>query len=223
MGKIEFVTNGEFINEILTLKYNSQVIYEGYTDNLVTSITGNLELQLNYNTENTYSVIARKGGNYIIWLPKLPVGSNYKYEPIIFSVNQFVELWSFLGYRAEEELKSVKNINKDELRLVWLMKARGTEQITNLSDLIKSVKNNMIAFSTNLDGEKELLSFLINQWEFENVEIIESKTHWENYIAYLDRGSVEEWTVFKKDKYGNLYINLDNRYTLFPQPISYPK
>src|SRR5699024_12161824 len=116
---------------------------------------------------------------------------------------------------AEEDLKSVKNINKDELQLVWLMKARGTEQITNLSDLIKSVKNNMIAFSTNLDGEKELLSFLINQWEFENVEIIESKTHWTNDIAYLDRGSVEEWTVFKKDTYGNLYIIFDIRYTFF--------
>src|SRR5699024_12783181 len=101
-----------------------------------------------------------------------------------------------------------------ELQLVWLMKARGTEQITNLSDLIKSVKNNMIAFSTNLDGEKELLSFLINQWEFENVEIIESKTNWKNYIAYLDRGSVEEWTFFINDKYSNLYIHFDNIYNL---------
>ena len=50
---IKFMENLQ--NELLKLSNGSQTIYEGYTDNLVTSVTGDLELKLNYGMSNTSS------------------------------------------------------------------------------------------------------------------------------------------------------------------------
>ena len=48
MKQLSYDVKGENIYEVLTLKYDSQILYMGYVDDLVTSITGDLELKLNY-------------------------------------------------------------------------------------------------------------------------------------------------------------------------------
>ncbi|MGY0691936.1 hypothetical protein ACW2QC_03985 [Virgibacillus sp. FSP13] len=215
MKKLDYKTYGEFTNELLNFKYDSQIIYEGYTDNLVTSVTGDLELKLNYGTSNTSSVIARKYGDHIVWIPKNPLDSDYRYKTIILNSEQFTELWTFLKYKAEDDLEIIKNISADELKLMWLIGARGTERIDDISSLIKSVKKNTIALSTSLEHRDTIFYNLIeNQWALKKDRIIEGKDNWESFIAYLDKGVNEEWEVFKKDNKDNLYIHLGNGYCL---------
>ncbi len=214
LKKLDYKTFGEFTNEFLNLKYDSQIIYEGYTDNLITSVTGGLELKLNYGMSNTSSVIARKYGDHILWIPKIPLDSEYRYKTIIFNSKQFQELWTFLKYKAEDDLKSIKKISADELKLMWMIGARGTERIGDISSLIKSVKKNTIALSTNIEHKDTIFYNLIeNQWALKKDKIIEGQ-YWKSFIAYLDNGVNEEWEVFKKDKKDNLYIHLGSGYCL---------
>lgn len=215
MKKLDYKTYGEFTNELLYLKYDSQIIYEGYTDNLITSVSGDLELKLNYGMSYTSSVIARKSGDYIIWIPKIPLDSDYRYKTIIISSKQFSELWTFLKYKEEDDLEIIKNISADELKLMWMVGARGIERIDDMSYLIKSVKKNINALSTSLEHEDAILYNLIeNRWALKKDEIIEGQDYWKSIIAYLDKGGYEEWEVFKKDNKENLYIHLGNGYCL---------
>ena len=215
MKKLEYKTYGEFTNELLNLKYDSQIIYEGFTDNLITSVAGDLELKLNYGKSNTSSVVARKYGAHIVWIPKVPLDSDYRYKTIIFNSKQFAELWTYLKYKAEDDLEIIKNISTDELKLMWMIGARGTERIEDVSSLIKSVKNNTIALSTSLEHEETIFYKLIeNQWTLKKDKIIEGQDYWESLIAYLDKGVYEDWEVFKKDNKDTLYIHLGNGYCL---------
>lgn len=215
MKKIDYHTYGEFTSELLILKYDSQIIFKGYTDSLVTSIAGDLELKLNYGTINTSSVIARKHGDHIVWIPKIPLNSDYIYKTIIFNSKQFAELWTFLNYKVEDDLELIKNVSVDELKLMWMISARGTERIDDISSLIKSVKKNTIALSTYLEHEDTIYYKLIeNQWEFKIDKIIEGQDDWESFIAYLDNGFYEKWEVFKEDNKDNLYIHLGSGYCL---------
>lgn len=215
MKKLDFKTYGEFTDEMLNLKYDSQIIYEGYTDNLITSITGDLELKLNYGTSNTYSVLARKFGDHVVWIPKLPLDSDYRYKTMVFTLRQFVELWTFLKYRAEDDLEIIKNIRSDELKLIWMMGARGAERIDDTSSLIKSVKKNILALSTSLEHQDTTFNNLIqNNWVLNKDRLIEEGDNWECFIAYLDNGVHEEWEVFKKDQEDVLYIHLGSGYCL---------
>ncbi|MCM2603434.1 hypothetical protein NDQ57_01785 [Rossellomorea marisflavi] len=219
MKKLDYKTYGEFPEEMLILKYDEQVIYEGYTDDLITSVTGDLELKLNHGRSNTSSVIARKYDEHILWIPKIPLDSDYVYNTIILNSDQFKELWTFLKYDAEADQEFIQNISADELKRMWMIRARGIERIDDMSGLIKSVKKNIIALSTNLEGQETILYDLIeNQWVLKVGKIIEGKDNWESFVAYLDKGLFEEWKVLKKDNEDYLYIHLGNGYCL---PIQY--
>ncbi|WP_347320719.1 hypothetical protein [Rossellomorea sp. RS05] len=215
MKKLDYKTYGDFTEEMLLLKYDGQVIYEGYTDDLITSVTGDLELRLNHGRINTSSVIARKCNEHIVWIPKIPLDSDYIYTTIIFNLGQFADLWTFLKYDAEDDLGFIKNISADELKIIWMTGARGTERIDDMSSLIKSVKKNTIALSTSLEELDTILYDLIeNQWVLKEGKIIEGKDNWESFVAYLDKGLFEEWKVLRKDSEDNLYIHLGNEYCL---------
>lgn len=215
MKKLEYETFGDVINESIILWYNSQIIYEGYVDDLITSITGNLELKLNYGTNHISPVIARKYQGNIIWVPKMPLGSNYKYNTIVFSTKSFVELWTFIKYKAEDDLQTIKDLSFEEIRIMWIMRARGTEEIDNVYSLIKSVKRNVIALSTNLELQKGLFFKLLeNKYLANNDNLVEDSGNWEEFIAYLDKGTYDEWTVFKKDNNNQLYMHLGNGHSI---------
>lgn len=215
MKKLDYKTYGEFPEDMLILKYDEQVIYEGYTDDLITSVTGDLELKLNHGMRSTSSVIARKYDEHIVWIPKIPIDSDYVYNTIILNPDQFKELWTSLKYDAEADLDFIQNISADELKRMWMIRAREIERIDDMSGLIKSVKKNIIALSTNLEGQETILYGLIeNQWVLKEGKIMEGKDSWESFVAYLDKGLFEDWKVLKKDHEDNLCIHLGNGYCL---------
>ncbi|WLV24510.1 hypothetical protein QR721_12830 [Aciduricibacillus chroicocephali] len=213
MKKLDYRTFGDYTNELLSLEYDSHTIYEGYTDDLITSVTGDLELKLNYGRNIASSVVARKYGDHIVWIPKVPLDSDYKYITIIFNLKQFAELWTFLKYKVEDDLEIIKDISAEELKLMWMIWAREKEQIDDISDLVKSVKNNILALSTNLEHQDKIFyNFIESQWALKKNRVIVSEDNWESFIVYLDKGIYEEWEVFKKDNKDNLYIHLGNGY-----------
>ncbi len=215
MKKLEYKTVGEFSNERLTLTYDSQVIYEGYTDHLITSETNDLELKLNYGLGNTYPVIARRHGNHIIWIPKYPLAIDDSYQTIIFNVDQFNALWTYIKYEPEDDLSFIKDIRVDELKLVWLVSARRNEQVDGISDLIKSVKENVMTLSTNLERQDNFFYNCIeNQWTLKKDEIVQCDNNKNRYIVYLDQGRLDEWEVFKENEENHLYIHLGKGYCL---------
>ncbi|MCG3089817.1 hypothetical protein [Sporosarcina cyprini] len=213
--KLEYRTYGEVSKELLVLNYDSQIIYEGYTEDFVTSITGDLELNLNYGSSKSYSVVSRKYGDLIVWIPKLPVDMHYKCKTIIWTSKEFEDFWTFLKYVPSDDLEIIKEISACELKLVWLIGARGNEQINNYICLYKSVKKNIIALSSNLEHQNKIFNNLIEQdWLLESNKIIKCKADEEKFLAYLDKGLNEEWEVFRTDQNENLYVHLGNEFCL---------
>lgn len=120
MKQLSYDVKGENIYEVLTLKYDSQILYQGYVDDLVTSAAGNLELKLNYGEKTIYPVIARRYGEKILWLPTMPLKEAYNYIPMIFSLDQFTNLWETLKYDPQEDLEIVKDANLLDLKAICL-------------------------------------------------------------------------------------------------------
>lgn len=208
MKKLEYVTCGEFIHESLVLKYDSEVIYEGYTDDLVTSVTGDVELRLNFGGKNTSSVIARKYGGHIVWIPKMPLDTKDKYKTIIFNLKQFAALWTFLKYNVEDDLSLIKDINADELKQMWLIEAMKYERIDDLLGLSKLVEKKVVALSTNEKWiETKFNQLIIKQWVLTD-KILKTKGNWETIVAYLDKDAFDEWKALKMDPNEQLFIHL---------------
>ena len=71
---MEIVLSGDIYDEKISVKYDNIIIYNGYVDNLVTSIgtDSSLELKLNYSNQfNQSNVIARRLGEDILWIPNI--------------------------------------------------------------------------------------------------------------------------------------------------------
>ncbi|TCS95889.1 hypothetical protein [Hazenella coriacea] len=217
MKPLGYKTQGEITDEKLILEYDSQIIFEGYTDDLVTSITGDLELNLNFGKQSTFPVIARRYGEFILWIPKLPLDRDYIYTTLIFTLEQFIDLWTFLKYDPKDDLDIVKNISLEELKIMWLVLARGNDYIEDTFMLKNSVKSNAIAFSAELEPYKKTFYELIEQeWsnDLYNKKTVKSDDTLEALTVYLDQGRITDWEALKKDVNKNLYIHLGKGFSI---------
>lgn len=210
MKQLIYETKGEKAYELLRLEYDSQIIYEGYTDDFITSVSGELELRLNYGGESTSPVIAKKFGETILWVPRKPIKENYRYSPIIFSLSQFTALWEYLRYNPQEDLDIIHDAIYEDIKLMWLMPGRGPGRFKDILQLVNSVKENTITFSIELDHyQKVYYQLLEGQWSniFKKELIMKSERNLESVIVYLDKGN-QEWEALKVSADDKVYIHL---------------
>ncbi|MET3507791.1 hypothetical protein [Halalkalibacter oceani] len=210
MKQLHYQTEGELTDERLKLTYGSQLIFEGYTDDLVTSASGDLQLKLNFGTKEISRVNARKLGDHIIWTPELPLPGKDSYVPLLFTERQFTELWTALRYDPAADLALVSDISLDELKRIWLIPAVAEPQLTDLADLARSVKEQIIACSDELEEQQQYLEQLIEEdWskmDTLRLQAVESSPDWKDATAYLNDGS--EWIPLKIDLDGTQYLYL---------------
>jgi hypothetical protein len=199
--------------EKLIMTYNNKVIFEGYTDDLVTSIDGDLELKLNnVLTGKVSPVIGRKVNTSILWIPKQPNSyeSSYFYQAVLFTKEDFYKLWSSLRYDATEDYQAIKNIDANELKLAWLASSNCELKLSEYTELSKSINSKLLAInSENHNVIQKFLKLLNESWSVTNLgrEMITSEDSWKTMSVVLDLEGLPEWNAIKIDPNNNLYVH----------------
>ncbi len=215
---MEIVLSGDIYDEKISVKYDNIIIYNGYVDNLVTSIgtDSSLELKLNYSNQfNQSNVIARRLGEDILWIPNINYcfKEKYKYIPIIFSVSEFKKLWDSMRYDFNDDINKIKEVTNEEVMLTWYITSNIRECVNSIDDYANILRRKFIC--TDIEGEnidKQILKLfnyneILNKINF--VGICEESKNIVNAKIYLDDNI--EWDGIKIDDETNIYLNLANK------------
>ena len=122
--KIEL--SGEGYEQIIKVTMSEKtIIYDGLSDDLVTSINERLELKLNFGQQKCIcNYELKKTNNYIILIPRILISESFfKFIPksiIVFCFEDVVNLWNKLEYDASE-LNNIPLMNNEDWSLLWLL------------------------------------------------------------------------------------------------------
>ncbi len=213
MDKIKYQLNGEIYDEKIKIQYGNLIIYDNYVDDLVTSTSGELELNLNFGNSITVSpVIAKLIESQVCLVPKCPkcFDNKYGYTPIIMSQEQFKELWTAMKYDPCSDMNYINQITSDEMLLMWFISSNCRYPVDNIKDYLKYLHSKILCTSK----ESDLFQSLINKLFYNDIEglsvkntIIDIKGTMEKVIIYLDKKTNYEWDAFRIDD-NNIYLNL---------------
>lgn len=202
------------------MKYKSQVVYNGYVDDFVTSINGYLEVTLNFATQSKLRIRVKKLGSIFLWVPFSLSNLDLirKYETIILSYSDMVELWTKLGYSLEDDLRLISEVTSEDLKLLWVINSHVKFFSNDILETVKYLDNNIIAYShENSDFLKKNFNNLIkNDWNnlrFGSLKQLYSEQ--DKLVVYLDDGTkTVEWSALLEDDRKNIYINIGNQWCL---------
>ncbi|MFD2701950.1 hypothetical protein ACFSVM_15910 [Paenibacillus shunpengii] len=139
MDSFTFKIIGEGTDKIVTLKVESQIIYEGPSYCLVTSVDNVLGLRLNFGftwIEYLYSIKSLEE-----YLLLLPVKEHYRYaKQFIFSKSDLMKLWDGLGYDFEDDQAYITDANPTDILCHWLLSSRVHFQELKLDAMRKEIR-----------------------------------------------------------------------------------
>jgi hypothetical protein len=205
---------GQIYDQQCNLYYGEQLIYTGYVDDLVTSINGYLEVKLNYGTTRTLSVVVKKLGDVMFWVPVKYENLDELYKTIIISENDMQNIWNELGYDLADDMYLISNIGKVELKTLWIINSGIRAELSVVKDMGNLIKDNIILTicESSEDLNKVFNYLLESNWDSLDVKYLEPiDTIKEKLVVCLDYSNKYlEWIpVFKKTSQYNL-INLGN-------------
>lgn len=206
--------------EQVKVSYQKKSVFQGYTDDLVTSISGDLELRLNYNSQNISPVIARKFNSELIWLPKPPdcYTSSYCYQLMSFSINEFEKLWNSLRYDPAKDYEFIKAVDFNEFKLAWLLSSNCKEDAINIEELVRGIYRKILTINSDKSIYKEILQkLLFNSWNSLSLgnEILIVGEKWERISVIIDNDDqFIEWDILMADENNKTYIHLGNKFCI---------
>lgn len=217
---VQLTAQGDSYEEKCIINYHGQTIYDGYVDDLVTSVNGYLEVRLNYGTQSKLSTRIKKLGNMILWVPlnMANVELVKKYKTIVLSYSDMDELWDKLGYTLEDDLPLINNATSEDLKLIWLINSHLEFSSNDIKEDVKQLSNSIIAYShEESEFLKKAFDNLIKaSWidlEFNSLKQINSEQ--DKLVVYLDdSNNTIEWSALLADDRKNIFINMGNQWCL---------
>ncbi|WP_442601938.1 hypothetical protein [Paenibacillus sp. KN14-4R] len=206
MDGLTYEITGEGTDKIVTLKVDSQMIYEGYAYSLVTSIDGILQLKLNFGLSGVeYLYCIKNMEDYLILLP---VNEQYRdIKQIIFSKFSLVKLWNELGYDFEDDKEYITNVNHSDIVFHWFLSSGIYFEELELESMRKEIQKITVGYSE--EKYHHLLENIISKWGnvlFNNLTEIRSGSV--EISIYLDQKANYEWKAFFLDEQGVVYIKI---------------
>ncbi|WP_199451184.1 hypothetical protein [Vibrio harveyi] len=224
MKHLRSIFEGSDYDQTLKLFYDGAQVFYGVVDDLVTSVSGELQLRLNFLDGDSFLHSLRFSGEFVVLVPVIANSNAEAYLRsssgivLAWPLKDLISLWKQLRYDPEE-LKSLAVATSAELFLVWLISSQYySVQVLDSSTMSDILNKNILAEDAtgipstidiiNLLGKGELLLETI-----ERVYSMESNA----ITAYIDDidGSAIEWKSLSSDrKYcligNNLGIQLIN-------------
>lgn len=206
MDSFTYKITGEGTDRIVTLKVESQIIYEGYSYSLVTSENNVLGLDLNFGfsgIEYLYSIKSLEE-----YLLLLPVKEHYRYaKQFIISKSDLMNLWDGLGYDFEDDQEYITNANSTDILLHWLLSSRVHFQELKLDTMRKEIRKIAVGYSE--DKYRSLFEHLIMKWDDVHLKDVTKITSQCVEISiYLDQRENYDWKALFIDEQGALCMRL---------------
>ncbi|AUM95038.1 MULTISPECIES: hypothetical protein [Clostridium] len=215
---MEIVLSGDIYDEIISIKYDDIIIYDGYVDNLVTSedVDSDVELKLNYsNQSNQSNVIARRLEDNILWIPniKFCFKEGYRYMPIIFSADEFKKLWDSMGYNFEDDIDKIKEVTNEELMLAWYITSNIRDSVDSMDAYVNILSSKVICTDIEDENINKQIFQLFNYNEvLDKINLMgmcEERNNMIDAKIYLDDDI--EWDAIKIVDKTKIYLNLSNK------------
>ena len=189
------------------VKKNDLLIYSGSLFRIIDD--NKIELFLNYGSGDYYPYKIRMKENLFLAIPKEPdfLNADYKYTPIIFTDEEFKELLD-ISYIDKEFYKRIPSATNQDIITMWLCSYHREDSYTNLTEMKKTILNNIIAFS---NGEEifDKVTEIINK---PNLSIINNTESFELITAYIEiENKISEWECLIR-LHNEYFIKLDEYY-----------
>ncbi|AEB75055.1 hypothetical protein [Clostridium botulinum] len=206
MLRIEFL--GEFYNEECNLYYNNDILYSGYVDDLVTSINNCLAFKLNYGKNKTCITVLKKLQDKIFFIPIQNINLNI-HKNIIVNISEIEMVWEKIGYDFDDDINLINEIDKRELKLLWLINSKGLNDLGLL--ISNKIKDMIIAIIDETLNAQEMFYFwLDNSWNNIEGEITRTGLHMKNpLVIYIEHeNKINEWIPLFYERERNIVLNL---------------
>ena len=209
MEHLELIFEGSDYDQVLKIFYDNRLVFNGFADDLVTSVNGELQLRLNFLGDKRFLHTLKLSGCFVVLVPVVEGKSAETYLSLSSGVvlawplGDLENLWRQLRYDSEE-LKSLNVAASDELFLIWLISSRYCSlQSLDLRSMSDAVNNNI--FAEDPDGSPTTIDIIqdLNKGEIRlsTIECISSL--YDNAVtAYVDNtdNSVIEWKSISLDR-----------------------
>ncbi|WP_048000964.1 hypothetical protein [Lactiplantibacillus herbarum] len=199
---------GEYFDKQAKITYNGQVIHDGYIEDLVTSLDGELELEFNYGAQQVSSVIVKQFTNKIIFIPTEfeAFDADYQYVPVCLTIGEFGKLWQIMGYgeSLEDSLKFVSPLTNKDLELVWVANSGVKGRFMSS---VEEAKKQLNADCYYVDDEVVDTGVLFQDNQLlasSKIVIVDQKTV---HTITIYRKPWEEWPALLQDQTGHLFLN----------------
>lgn len=203
---------GEAFDEKIKIIFNTEVIHDGYTEDLITSQNDFLELKLNYGTRKNSSVIIKRIEDTIIFVPieSQLLSSDYMYHPVSMSFNELSDVWTRMGYDINDDKDYIPTLEKKDLELIWLANSGMKENFANIAEFkqyLSSVSYYVDSEVINLDKVLSV-DYLEKHSNLLEVNLDELKP----ILVYMD--SNKEWIAFLSDEKNHVFLTTKLSYEL---------
>lgn len=216
MDFIRYEFYGEGYDEKIIIKYLDFVIYDNYVDNLVTSVSSEIELNLRFKGSSMLSpVIVKLINSQVILIPKYPecFSCDYRYISIFFSQEKFREIWTAMRYDADIDIARLNQITYDEIILLWLISSNCRSTVNSTKDYQKYIKSKILCASLEDNLLEDLIDKLLDNRLDKLIiqkSIIEKTDRMKEIYLYLDQELNSEWNAFFMDNEKNIYLHIGN-------------
>lgn len=212
--------SGTSYEEKCKLYYKDQLLYDGYVEDLVTSLKGFLEIKLNYGHKNSLSTQVKRLGKKVLWIPIIENSNEIlikEYRAIVFSLFEMNILWKKLRYELTGDLRYIINVDIQDLKKLWIVNSGFNLQSDNIVEVFKYFKKNILAFSrpkTNM-LKQTFDDLFMNDWINVKLNLKQIDSIQDKLIVYLDdEGKTIEWNALLQDNKDDIFINLGNQWGL---------
>ncbi|WP_322906180.1 hypothetical protein [Paenibacillus campi] len=206
MNSLTYTIKGEGTDRIVTLKVDSQMIYEGYAYSLVTSVDGVLQFKLNFGLSGVEYLYRMK--NIEDYLLLLPVNEQFRdAKQIIFSKSSLMKLWDELGYDFEDDKEYITAVNHSDILCHWFLSSGIYFEQLELESMRKEILKKTVGYSE--EKYQYLFENLISirdDIQFNGITKIRSSCV--EISIYLDQKANYDWKAFFIDEQGAVYINI---------------
>ncbi|WP_299488924.1 hypothetical protein [Acaryochloris sp. IP29b_bin.137] len=218
------IDNQDYNETIELYSPSRKILFKGYSDDLVTSVRGEIELKLNYGIpKHIFHHSLRKIGDHVILFPTVESYELQNFFELRNTINNFylsldfVNLWRQLRYDPSE-LMNLRGLNDDDWTLFWFFQILGGPETLSLGIWKDWVIDKIVA--EDPEGYPSVLDIIRSPLEFhsELVNISRLVKPVNVYIAH-NNSSIFEWKAI--DSYERNLLLLNNKWGVRVKPKAF--
>jgi hypothetical protein len=209
--------DGQYEQAVCTIQMNARTLFRGYVDDLVTSASGELLLNLNFGQYGiNYPVRVKAMGEYALLIPVTLDPRSDEGQPLVIALSDMVTLWTRLGYDPEPDLSALIPITSADLKFLWLIASRIPNEVGYPWN--RTIERAVLALDTDDPLEVDLFQhLLILDWSpVQPWHLVRFPERWRSITAFFN---THEWDALRVGPGGEYYVSLGDHWGLLTPAV----